>query len=443
MPELKVDSPVAIKTPKPEEPDYLSKLGTAKTSGEIADIATDIQREIGTAQQELGGKESQFFGDVFGAAKAKKKEFKEFEPTKENFKDLAGLYSILTTVAFMTGGRGRYSGMNTLSNMTGAMEGYRKGRKDIFDKELKEWEKNFQEIKAWNENINSELKNGLELYAKNPAAGIEALRQTGAKEPDGMLNTLIKQNRLMDAYKFSQDRLKQVQHAEDLVLRKREQSAKATQQQFMVQRSINALGGVSSALENIGQLPSGTTTEILPNLTTKDGMANFVRNFGGRKLSKREAQAMETLFTGVTRNLAQIEASGAATGLVGLSTQMEKLIPKAGQSVTTTALQLADIKRVAVENMKPLVESGLMPKQQADVARQLIERVERAIPYTVEDVIQAQFGGRKTLAQSGAEKATKPPEFKTDKEAQDAVNNGDIPEGVVIINGRRARVTKD
>lgn len=247
----------------------------------------------------------------------------------------------------------------------------------------------------------------------------------------------------MDAYKFSQDRLKQVQHAEDLVLRKREQSVKATQQQFMVQRSINALGGVSSALENIGQLPSGTTTEILPNLTTKDGMANFVRNFGGRKLSKREAQAMETLFTGVTRNLAQIEASGAATGLVGLSTQMEKLIPKAGQSVTTTALQLADIKRVAVENMKPLVESGLMPKQQADVARQLIERVERAVPYTVEDVIQAQFGGRKTLAQSGAEKATKPPEFKTDKEAQDAVNNGDIPEGVVIINGRRARVTKD
>ena len=158
-----------------------------------------------------------------------------------------------------------------------------------------------------------------------------------------------------------------LQHAEDMVLKKREQGAKATQQAFMAQRAVNALGGVASALENIGQLPAGTTTQVLPNLTTKDGMTNFVRNFGGRKLSAKEAQAMETLFTGVTRNLAAIEASGAATGLVGLSTQMEKLIPKAGQSATTTALQLADIKRVAVENIKPLIESGLMPAQQAAV----------------------------------------------------------------------------
>ena len=327
--------------------------------------------------------------------------------------------------------------------MSGAMEGYRKGRKDVFDRELKQWEKNFQETKAWNEQINSELKNGLDLYAKNPSAGIQALRQLGAKEPDGMLNTLIKQGRLMDAYKFSQDRMKALQHAEDMVLKKREQGAKATQQAFMAQRAVNALGGVASALENIGQLPAGTTTQVLPNLTTKDGMTNFVRNFGGRKLSAKEAQAMETLFTGVTRNLAAIEASGAATGLVGLSTQMEKLIPKAGQSATTTALQLADIKRVAVENIKPLIESGLMPAQQAAVARELVQRVDKAVPYTVDDVIQAQFGGRKTLAESGAEKATRPPEFKSDKEAQDAVNRGDIPEGVVIINGKRARVTKD
>ena len=58
MAEQKLESPVAITTPKPEEPDYLSKLGGAKTSGQVADIATDIQREIGSAQQELGGKET-------------------------------------------------------------------------------------------------------------------------------------------------------------------------------------------------------------------------------------------------------------------------------------------------------------------------------------------------------------------------------------------------
>ena len=112
---------------------------------------------------------------------------------------------------------------------------------------------------------------------KKSQAYADALRQLGAKEPDGMLNTLIKQGRLMDAYKFSQDRMKALQHAEDMVLKKREQGAKATQQAFMAQRAVNALGGVASALENIGQLPAGTTTQVLPNLTTKDGMTNFVQ----------------------------------------------------------------------------------------------------------------------------------------------------------------------
>ena len=54
---------------------------------------------------------------------------------------------------------------------------------------------------------------------------------------------------------------------------------------------------------------------------------------------------MEVLFTGVARNLAAIEASGAATGLVGLAVQMEKLIPKPGDTASTLAIKLSDMRR--------------------------------------------------------------------------------------------------
>jgi hypothetical protein len=132
-------------------------------------------------------------------------------------------------------------------------------------------------------------------------------------------------------------------------------------------------------------------------------MFNAVRNFAGRKMSSQEAKAVETLFTGITRNLASIEASGAATGLVGLATQLEKLRPVAGDTTVDVALKMADIRRVAVENIIPLIESGLMPKQQADVADGLVKRMEKAIPYTTSDVINATMRkpGKETISEAG------------------------------------------
>jgi len=184
---------------------------------------------------------------------------------------------------------------------------------------------------------------------------------------------------------------------------KSEGKPKATQQLFVVQRAVNALGGVASAVEALGQLPSGTTQGILPNLQTKDGMFNFMRNAAGRTMSSSESKAVETLFTGITRNLAAIEASGAATGLVGLATQIEKLRPVAGDKAVDVALKMADIRRIATENIQPLIDSGLMPKQQAEVANKLVKRIERAIPYTTQEVVDAAYGGKgkQTISEAG------------------------------------------
>jgi len=64
---------------------------------------------------------------------------------------------------------------------------------------------------------------------------------------------------------------------------------------------------------------------------------------------------------------------------------------------------MADIRRIATENMQPLIDSGLMPKQQADVARKLIQRVEVAIPYTTQEVVEAAYGGKgkQTVTEAG------------------------------------------
>jgi hypothetical protein len=219
--------------------------------------------------------------------------------------------------------------------------------------------------------------------------------------------------------------------------------AKATQQQSIAQRAVNSLGGVASALESIKELPVGTTTGLLPNLTTKDGMINYVRNTMGRKISSRDAEMMNTLFTGIGRNLASIESSGIATGLVELSKQMQSgtYINSGVDDPYKVAIKLADIRRIATENIRPAIESGLMPKQQAATAEKLVKRIEEAIPFETIDVVRAaNQRGRPTIGQRTTEvvQGGMAKSFNTEAEAQAARDRGEIKAGdSIMIDGRR------
>jgi hypothetical protein len=87
-------------------------------------------------------------------------------------------------------------------------------------------------------------------------------------------------------------------------------------------------------------------------------------------------------------------------GLVGLTQQLEKLQPKAGDSVGDTALKLADIRRISTEAVSAMVNSGLLPKQAGEAAQVQVERMEKAIPFTTNDVVEAMYGGKKTLQEA-------------------------------------------
>ena len=216
-----------------------------------------------------------------------------------------------------------------------------------------------------------------------------------------------------------------------------EKTQRVTQQTAMAQRAVNSLGGVASALESITELPAGTTTGLLPNLQTKDGMMNYVRNTVGRKVTKREAEEMNTIFTGIGRNLASIEASGVATGLSELSKQMQSgvYINSGVDDPYKVAFKLADIRRIAAENIRPAIESGIMPPQQAKTAKELVERIEKAIPYTTVDVIRAgRPEGTTTIGQT-TEKAVAGKKYATEAEAEDAAKRGELKVGEKVTIG--------
>jgi hypothetical protein len=392
----------------------------------------------------------------------------EFIPTKETAGDLGTLFTLTNLLGFAIGGKTKGNAQAAMSAMNGMLEGHQKGRQDVYKQEKDTFEQNFKAIEKNIQNLKTQYEDAVRTYANNRDEGMAKARQTlaannatflkDAQEKFGpaytldYLNTVVKQlehaKTIYDKQKYDAERLEEthrhnVESERDRELGRRleEQSLelrrdaaqnkkdRVTQQQFRAQSIVNAANGIASATEAISRLPSGTTTGILPHLQTKDGMTNFIRNSFGRTMSKEESKTFDSLFKGVTRNLATIEASGAATGLVGLAQSLEALAPKSGDTAYDTAIKMADIRRITTENIEPTLEAGLLPEKQKETAIQVLDRVKRAIPFTVDEVIQARYSGKQTIGQKSQQLAQPSKSYATEKDAEAAFKSGALKHG--------------
>jgi hypothetical protein len=460
MPTLPITSRVSGSATKSVPSEYITSQEIAPAMEEQRMARADIKQQMGGAEAEIGKLELER-----GVAKAEEgvrlrqeeltrgQEAPErerlrmareelsnaaFIPTKQTTTDLATLFSLMSIVGMAIGGEGRANAYAGMAAMNGMLEGYQKGRSDLYKQERDKFDKNLKAMQLKVQTLETELKDALDTYKNDRLLGEQMAEVAFAKANSPIVEQKAKKQGLESAYQFVVDTSKdmdklvnlsnqQVQRAEDIKFKQKQlaqqeelkraqmantaelarmrmenQGQKVTQQQMMAQRAVNSLGGVASALESLSELPSGTTTGLFPNLQTKDGFINYIRNNIGRKISTNEAEMMNTIFTGIGRNLASIEASGAATGLTQLANQMQSglYINEGTDDPYRVGIKLADIRRIATENIRPAIESGLMPAQQAATAEALVKRIEKAIPFTTSDVIRsARQPGTETIGQ--------------------------------------------
>jgi len=467
MPTLPITSRVSGSATKSVPSEYITSQEIAPAMEEQRMARADIKQQIGGTEAEIGKLELER-----GVAKAEEgvrlrqeeltrgQETPErerlrmareelsnaaFIPTKQTTTDLATLFSLMSIVGMAIGGEGRANAYAGMAAMNGMLEGYQKGRADLYKQEREKFDKNLKTMQLKVQTLETELKEALDTYKNDRLLGEQMAEVAFAKANSPIVEQKAKKQGLNSAYEFvvetgkDMDKLvnlsnQQVQRAEDMKFKQKQlaqqeelkrlqlqqmdearkdrldlqrermqnQTQKVTQQQMMAQRAVNSLGGVASALESLSELPAGTTTGLFPNLQTKDGFLNYIRNNIGRKISTNEAEMMNTIFTGIGRNLASIEASGAATGLTQLANQMQSglYINEGTDDPYRVGIKLADIRRIATENIRPAIESGLMPPQQAATAEALVKRIEQAIPFTTTDVIRsARQPGAETIGQ--------------------------------------------
>lgn len=152
-----------------------------------------------------------------------------FVPTKDNVKDIAGLFSLVSVIGMLVGGGGKQNSMLAMNAMNGMLEGHQKGRADLYKKEAAEFDKNFKAMLQKHAEFRKEMEDAVKLAATNKEAGMANARLAAAKSGSNIVKTMLDQGRLVDAYKLVDESQKGAESALNLEAKLRSDAEKAAQ----------------------------------------------------------------------------------------------------------------------------------------------------------------------------------------------------------------------
>lgn len=177
-----------------------------------------------------------------------------FVPSKDNARDMATMFSLIGVIGMAIGGEGKISAFNTMGAMNGMLEGYQKGRADVYKREKDVFEKNLKVLQGKVTILQSELQDALQTYRTNRELGEQkadiAFAKAGSKIGDAILKKqgLVRSIEYIDGVAKDTNTLvsmrnDQVKRSEDLAFKDRQQTEteranKAQERDRMLDRQL-------------------------------------------------------------------------------------------------------------------------------------------------------------------------------------------------------------
>lgn len=168
---------------------YQEKLeSSAKAKGEVeaAEKTMQVQRESDLAAGEAGVQDvyAKGFREIPGRerkAEVSKQLETPFIPTKETAGDMAQLFALINIAGFAMGAGGKRNAQAAMSAMNGMMEGYQKGRMDLYKKEKEAFETNVKRLKTLYDTLDKEINDAMQTLQTDRQAGLAKLKMAYAK----------------------------------------------------------------------------------------------------------------------------------------------------------------------------------------------------------------------------------------------------------------------
>ena len=177
-----------------------------------------------------------------------------FVPSKDNARDMATMFSLIGVIGMAIGGEGKISAFNTMGAMNGMLEGYQKGRADVYKREKDVFEKNLKILQGKVTILQSELQDALQTYRTNRELGEQKADIAFAKAGSKIGDAILKKQGIGRAIEYIDGVAKdtntlvsmrndQVKRSEDIAFKERQQTEteranKARERDSMLDRQL-------------------------------------------------------------------------------------------------------------------------------------------------------------------------------------------------------------
>ena len=118
----------------------------------------------------------------------------EFAPTKENAQSLGELFSLVATMGVMLGGSGKMAAQGAMDAMGGMLKGWQSGRKDLYERQLKEYDKETKRIDSERTALTNKLSRLSQLRLTDKEAAYALQEEIAAQFPGVIAATVRNQS---------------------------------------------------------------------------------------------------------------------------------------------------------------------------------------------------------------------------------------------------------
>ena len=310
-----------------------------------------------------------------------------FKPSQEDAISYSQLGSLVGTLGMMLGGGAKGSAKVAIGAMTGMMKGWQAGRKDLWEREVKTFDKEVQRIKSVHDSIYKDLDMGLKQLATDREAGRAKLMAAAWKAGTGsVIATLIQNGRAQDAlkmvrdgYKLSSDIDKRVQdlaiaqrrHEDQLAAQAAQRNAMIKAAQIRAEAQKKAGGG--------GLLKPGA--DVTKNYLAQNALLSDMQDIA-KDLKDPKIRALISEY-----RLEAFASEGFGTTLAQIS--MDQIPPELRKFLTKVAYVRNNYYRTtsglnvtggeAMRNYNVVPSPGDSPEKLADKAETMIGQIDRTV----------------------------------------------------------------
>lgn len=223
---------------RPEIPGYISEQQISPVMQELRGAeeaartrAGEAEVDIEAAKRAEKGREAQMKGELVQRQAretavlperqqlmAKRQEFANaaFAPTRDNAEDLAKLFSLIGVLGVAIGGRGRGAGLQAMTAMNGMLEGYRRGRGDLYKQQLGEFDRSLKAMQQQIATLEKQYAEAVKLKALDREAGELEIQRVLAESDSPVLKAMRARQGDLAALSYIQNMAKDVTTAATL-----------------------------------------------------------------------------------------------------------------------------------------------------------------------------------------------------------------------------------